>query len=304
MLFGELVLSSVQMSEGCSSSAHAAAAEAGEACGESEQACGHESENLDDAAQPSGSGARERKIRKADHSLGDLNLITDLEAVTAEDMKDFPHVLKSFYTWMDVGPSKKSAKSYTLAIKRLMVSHRKTLSAMTEDEYFEFVKTSVENLQCNSLVSAALKKLCTWLSERSGGSAGPWEHRAANFEVLFCISKGLTPWGGAPLPIAPSENGLSSFFGKATKSEHACSTPPPRSRDTAPETPLKRSHTDMEQGGSYCNEGGKGRNLANASTDAPRSALTPEQLAKIQANRAAALARREAYRRATAEMKR
>eukprot|EP00408_Alexandrium_pacificum_P004675 CAMPEP_0171228772 /NCGR_PEP_ID=MMETSP0790-20130122/38540_1 /TAXON_ID=2925 /ORGANISM="Alexandrium catenella, Strain OF101" /LENGTH=310 /DNA_ID=CAMNT_0011694937 /DNA_START=94 /DNA_END=1026 /DNA_ORIENTATION=- len=281
------------MAEGCSALACAAEVETGEARGEAEH-CSHESESSDGAAQPldekvqkTGSGARERKICNADHSLGDMDLIADLEAATAESVHDFPHVLKSFYMWMDDGPSKKSAKSYTAAVKRMMVSHRKTLSAMTGDQYFEFVKTSVENLQCNSLVSAALKKLCTWLSERSSSLAGPWEHRAANFEVLFNISNGLTPWGGAPLPAAPEESGLSTFFGKAVKRDHVCSTPPPGSRDTALETPLKKSRAELQQD----------TFLGSCGT-----ALTTAQLAKIQANRAAALARREAYLRDAAKI--
>mmetsp|Transcript_101512 Transcript_101512/g.302822 ORF Transcript_101512/g.302822 Transcript_101512/m.302822 type:complete len:322 (-) Transcript_101512:118-1083(-) len=290
------------MAEGCGIDVGAGAGDSAEAADEGESACSHDPEIRED-------GARERRIRRADHSLGDVSIIADLEAVTAEDLNDVPHVLKSFYTWMDVGPSKKSAKSYTMALKRLMVSHRKTLSAMRADRYFEFVKTSVENLQCNSLISASLKKLISWMSERSNGSAGPWEHRAAQFETLFSITRGFTCWGGAALPVATKEAAISCFFPKADKGDAMCSTPPPASREAAFETPLKRNYAVLERGGSSgsgfdaSGHVEKAPRLADTSAEAgappagtasPGIVLTADQRARIEANRAAALARRAA----------
>merc|ERR1711976_1093531 len=117
-----------------------------------------------------------------------------MPAISSSELNDVPHLLKSFYQWMMEGPSKKSAKNYTDQVKRLIVSHRKKVSSMSGDKYFEFVKTSCENYKGNSQVSAGLKKLIFFLAERANGAEGPWEQRAAHFELLFNITKGFSTW--------------------------------------------------------------------------------------------------------------
>ena len=50
-------------------------------------------------AQHAGLGARERKIRNADHSLGDYDRIADFPPMSSEEMDDVPHLLKTFHMW-------------------------------------------------------------------------------------------------------------------------------------------------------------------------------------------------------------
>jgi len=224
----------------------------------------------------------------ADHSLGDHELIADVPSMSLEEANDVPHMLKSFHMWMEAGTAKKSARNYTDAVKRLIVSHGKALANMRHDKYFEFVKTSFENRKCNSLVSAALKKLLHFFNGRDQGAEGPWEHRAAHFEQLYSIARGSTCWGGEGdatkrrKPAVPSaqENKITSLF--------KVETPPKRSRDG--------DHSAEKSGGWEEQQLPSAAKVAKQShfTLLQGTALTPEQIAIIETNRAAALERRAA----------
>merc|ERR1719458_542663 len=179
--------------------------------------------------------------------------------------------------WMEAGTAKKSAKSYTEAVKRLIMSHGKALSGMRHDKYFEFVKTSSENRKGNSMLSAALKKLLHFFDSREQGAEGPWEHRAAHFEQLYRVRSAMST----------QEKKVTSLF--------------------KVETPQKRSRDGEDVAGK--SEGMEEQPFSTAKaakqthfTLLQGTALTPEQIAIIEANRAAALERRAARLHLQAQM--
>lgn len=215
-----------------------------------------------------------------------------------------PHVLKSFHMWMEAGTAKKSGRNYTEAVKRLIVSHGKALAGMRHDKYFEFVKTSSENQKCNSLVSAALKKLLYFFDSRNQGAEGPWECRAAHFEQLYSIANRSTCWGGKSALSSTQENKITkgSKSTVVSKQENKITslfkveTPPKRSRDG--DCVAENSGGWEEQQPSSAAKVAKQSHF----TLLQGTALTPEQIAIIQANRAAALERRAARLHLRAQM--
>merc|ERR1712008_320459 len=190
--------------------------------------------------------------------------------------------------WMEAGTAKKSARSYTEAVKRLIVSHGKALAGMRCDRYFEFVKTSSENRKCNSLVSAALKKLLHFFDSRDQGGEVPWEFRSAHFEQLYSIAKGSTSPFGTPHTRVCGKSALSTAQENKITSLFKLETPPKRSRDG---DSIAEKNRGLEE-----------EQLPSAAKVAKQShftllqgtALTPEQIAIIETNRAAALERRAA----------
>mmetsp|Transcript_93504 Transcript_93504/g.180258 ORF Transcript_93504/g.180258 Transcript_93504/m.180258 type:complete len:247 (+) Transcript_93504:60-800(+) len=225
-----------------------------------------------------------------EHSLGDHEIIADVPSMSLEDSNDTPHMLKSFHMWMEAGTAKKSAKPYTEAVKRLIVSHGKALEGMRHDKYLEFVKSSSENRKGNSMVSAALKKLLHFFDSRDQGAEGPWEHRAAHFEQLYNIARGSAPWGGKSTAKVNASWGGKSVHSSAQENKitslFKVETPPKRNRDGVAEN----------SGGSEEQQPSSSAKVAKQShfTLLQGTALTPEQIAIIEANRAAALERRAA----------
>eukprot|EP00927_Polykrikos_kofoidii_P054440 TRINITY_DN48851_c0_g1_i1.p1 TRINITY_DN48851_c0_g1~~TRINITY_DN48851_c0_g1_i1.p1 ORF type:complete len:367 (-),score=70.80 TRINITY_DN48851_c0_g1_i1:144-1205(-) len=269
--------------------------------------------------------AREKTIEKADYSIKDLTSIADIEEASAEDLAQLPHALKSFYTWMMASPTKKSSKNYTDGLIRLNTLHSKSIKAMTDDRYISFVKGTQENRKCNSLLSASLNKFRLFLSQRPGGASGPWEETASPSETLFQIRVGerqvafrpvkkgdVCAMFGAPPQIVASTTGDVGdnrvSIQSPTTSQISPTTPSSaqkRSRqesisgegivtETEPRSPSKKAATTSVAGASVTPlKSGGVTATAGTPPKTTGSTLTPEQLARIEANRQVALARQQ-----------
>jgi len=110
-------------------------------------------------------GPRERLVASAGHSVWDLQPLEHLQKMNQEEFHQLPRLVRSFQRWMEVGPSKKSARSYATTLARLAHAHRRSLAAMRDRRYFEFVKTSRENRMGNSKMSSVLKKFLWFLAQ-------------------------------------------------------------------------------------------------------------------------------------------
>jgi len=134
-------------------------------------------------AKSKGTSAR-RELRLASilqsdevYSVYDAAAFVSFDAASAQEKAEFPNALASFFAWMSVGPTPKSAKAYTGQAKILMATHSKTIASMNSEDFLKKVKMSQENQKRNNIIAAGLIKFRTYLAER-GSLAAPWENRA------------------------------------------------------------------------------------------------------------------------------
>lgn len=114
---------------------------------------------------------------KIAHSIFETKVFKQFANASSLEICDYPHVLKSFYMFMQGRPCEKSSNSYMQTLKRLMMQQKKTIAAMANPNYLHLVKSSAENNRQNGIWSASVGQFQKFCALRES-TEPPWEHKA------------------------------------------------------------------------------------------------------------------------------
>lgn len=92
-----------------------------------------------------------------------------MQKASAQEVMDFPRILKVFHRWLSQGPyAKSSVATYYGVVHKLFYDHLLNIASYNSEEYHNFVRGSEENFR-NHLLATSVGKFQAWVRYRDEG---------------------------------------------------------------------------------------------------------------------------------------